>query len=58
MRGNNMTAIIYVEGKVAETVRLSKDRKSRNTQIKNICKVYENKNVPCFVDIKGGDIRQ
>ena len=58
MRGVDMTAIIYVNNQVVETVRLSKDRKSRNTQIKNICKVYENKNVHCFVDIKGGDIRQ
>lgn len=53
-----MKATIYINQTVVETVRLSKDRKKRNTQIKNICKTYERKNKPCFVDITGADIRQ
>jgi hypothetical protein len=53
-----MTATIYINNEVIEIVRLSKDRKSRNTQIKNICKTYERKGLPCYVDIKVGDIKQ
>ena len=53
-----MTAAIYLNGQEVEKVRLSKVRKERNLQIKNICKTYENKNQPCFVDITGGDIKQ
>lgn len=53
-----MTATIYTNGIITETVRLSKDRKKRNTQIKNICKTYELKNKPCYVEITGGDIKQ
>lgn len=58
MRNTNMTATVYVNGIIEEAVRLSKDRKTRNTQIKNICKTYELKNKPCYVEITGGDIRQ
>ena len=53
-----MTATIYINGQQVEKVRLSKVRKDRNTQIKNICKTYEKKNLPCYVDITGGDIKQ
>ena len=49
-----MTATIYINGEIVEKVRLSKVRKDRNTQIKNICKTYEKKNLPCYVDITGG----
>lgn len=53
-----MTATIYLNGTKAEKVRLSKDRKTRNAQIKQICKQYELLNQPCYVEICGGDIRQ
>lgn len=53
-----MTATVYTNNTLTETIRLSKDRKTRNLQIGNICKTYERKNVPCYIDIKGGDIRQ
>jgi len=53
-----MTATVYLNGTIVEKIRLSKDRKSRNTQIKNICRTYELKNKPCYVEITGADIRQ
>jgi len=53
-----MTATVFINNKIEEKIRLSKDRKKRNTQIKNICKTYELKNKPCYVEITGADIRQ
>jgi len=53
-----MTAKIYLENKLVKKMPLSKDRKTRNSQIKEICKEYELKNQPCYVDITGGDIKR
>lgn len=53
-----MTAKIYLENKLVKKIPLSKDRKTRNSQIKEICKEYELKNKPCYVDIVGADIKQ
>lgn len=58
MRGSVMTAKIYLEHKLVKKMPLSKDRKIRNSQIKEICKEYELKNKPCYVDITGGDIKR
>ena len=53
-----MTATIYINGQQVQKVRLPKVRKERNLQIKNICKELEKKNLPCYIDVRGGDIRQ
>ena len=53
-----MTAKIYLENKLVKKIPLSKDRKTRNSQIKAICKEYELKNQSCYVEICGGDIKQ
>lgn len=58
MRGSVMTAKIYLENKLVKKIPLSKDRKTRNLQIKEICKEYELLNQPCYVDITGGDIKR
>lgn len=58
MRGENMTATVFILGEKADKISLSKDRKTRNLQIRNICKAYQKKNEPCYVDITGGDIKQ
>ena len=53
-----MNATIYINEEHKEVIRLSKDRKTRNAQIKQICKGLENRRSVCYVDIKGGDIKQ
>lgn len=53
-----MTATIYLNGVKEKKIPLSKDRKTRNDQIKNICKEYEKLNKPCYVEITGADIKQ
>ena len=53
-----MTAKIYLENKLVKKMPISKDRKTRNNQIKSICKEYELLNQPCYVDIVGVDIKQ
>ncbi len=53
-----MTATVFINGIKDEKVRLSKVRKNRNIQIKNICKTYQLKGKPCYVEITGGDIKQ
>jgi len=53
-----MNATIYINGERKEVIRLPKDRKTRNAQIKQICKDLENMRYACYVDIKGGDIKQ
>ena len=58
MRGTYMKAIIYINGKEVQKISLPKQRKERNNQIKAICKEYELKNQPCYVDITGGDIKR
>lgn len=58
MRGKNMTATVYSNGQQIEKIRLSKVKKDRMTQIRNIYKTYEKKRIPCYIDITGGDIKQ
>lgn len=58
MRGKDMNATIYINGERRYAIRLPKDRKTRNSQIKQICKDLENMRSACYVDIKGGDIKQ
>jgi hypothetical protein len=53
-----MNATIYINEERRYVIRLSKDRKTRNAQIKQICKDLENMHAVCYVDIKGGDIKQ
>ena len=53
-----MNATIYINGQQVQKVRLSKVRKERNLQIKNLYRQYEKKNLPCYIDVRGGDIKQ